>query len=120
MTTANFINLDIECAKTGEQLAKANFEKLESALGVLEEQGIYAFFLYVKQNNNGNKIVEILRSFLKATPDHDALIEKNDNDIFAELQKLCCDLDKLLLANTLLRQVLVYAKHHAKVKESGN
>lgn len=110
-------NLDLKCAQVGEQIGTAAEEKiLTDALGVLEEQGVYAFFLYLKAKNI--KISNQCLEFLKQTPEDSPLIPANNNskDIFAMLQDLAKDLDKLLFARDLLLQVFVYSRYHAKIK----
>lgn len=106
-------NLDLECAKLAENLAQQTTEQMiTKALGVLEEQGLYAYFLFLKSSGE-NEIVRQCQTFLEKI----ALLENGDSNIFIKLQNLSTDLDKLLLARDLLRQALVYARYHAKAKE---
>lgn len=110
-------NLDLRCAALGKQLAdKANEKLLTDALAVLEEQGVYAFFLYLKARgkDEGARVSEACRDFLKKTPQVQPLLAQPTNDVFLELQTLAADLDGLLLARDLLRQGLVYGRYHAK------
>ena len=119
MDAPAFENLDLACAKTGQAIAEKPSKKLEnlvtSALAVLEEQGVYALFLFLK--TRGGKaaptIEQKVREFLKTTPQRAPLLS-GDGDVFALLQSMSEDLDKLLLARDLLRQTLVYARYHAR------
>ncbi len=101
MDAPAFENLDLACAKVGKTIAERPSKDLEnlitSALAVLEEQGLYAFFL-----------------FLKARGGSDA---PKVNDNIYKFQEMAKDLDKLLLARDLVRQVLVYARYHARVPQ---
>ena len=114
-----FENLDLACARTGQAIAEKPSKELEklvtSALAVLEEQGVYALFLFLK--TRGGKaaptIEQKVREFLKTTPQQAPLLS-DDGDVFASLQSMSEDLDKLLLARDLLRQTLVYARYHAR------
>jgi hypothetical protein len=115
-------NLDLECAKLGHELAEIKAddkpvdEKLfTSALAVLEEQGPYACFLYLKarEGNAGTNITEKATSFLGRILRED----KVSKDPLQFLQDLASDLDKLLFACDLLRLAFVYARYHAKTKE---
>ena len=112
-------NLDLACAKKGKTIAKSPSKELEklvtNALAVLEEQGIYALFLFLKTRGDENVSKE-LRKFLKKTPKQAPLLSDN-NDVFASLQQIGNDLDKLLLARDLVRQTLVYARYHARVPQ---
>lgn len=112
-------NLDLKCAEAGRKIASesgADDRLLNRALGVLEEQGVYAFFLFLNAQGKepGKKISEACLQFLQTTPNGSALLP--DEEQWQALQKLGQNLDSLLFARELLRQVLVYAEYHVKVK----
>ena len=112
------LNLDATCAALGHELGtsgqqpKDTENSITKALGVLEEQGVYAMFLYLHAREKGRfskSLVKFLRSdevgLLQNTQEHES---------FVALQKLAKNLDDLLFARELLHQVLVYARYHAK------
>ncbi|MHA1338821.1 MAG: hypothetical protein ACTSRZ_02640 [Promethearchaeota archaeon] len=122
----NIINLDQFCAKYGFEFAinvnkvnDFNAKKTESlitkALGVLQNQGLYAFGLFCvsRPNNEKNgsmKIIEITKCLL-----NELKLIDNDNDFLNDLRKnLLSNLDKLMLAIQLLEKSLIYARFHAK------
>jgi len=113
-------NLDFECAALGRELAREADEKLlTDALGVLEEQGVYAFFLYLKaREKNQDTIYKKCWDFLKKTPHGQPLLSQstNNNNVFDELKSLANQLDDLLFARDLLRQTLIYARYHVKAQ----
>lgn len=115
-------NLDIRCAELGRQIAdKAEEKLLTDALSVLEEQGIYAFFLFLnarKKKEGGGSVSDACRDFLKKAPQAAPLLGDAQQDVFDAIQKLAADLDSLLLARDLLRQGLVYGRYHAKAGTS--
>ncbi len=129
----SFENLDLACAKAGKGIvdklsedSKAGpklFKEIENlirdAISVLEEQGVYALFLFLKTKTQSKKPGDLvsreLHIFLKNVPQKDPLL-CDDNDLFDSLQKLAEDLDKLLLASNLLRQTLIYAFYHARLR----
>lgn len=123
MNAPTLENLDLACAKTGKDIADKPSKELEnlitSALAVLEEQGVYALFLFLKTQgkNVGQTVGSKLHEFLKKTPKQNPLLSKDANDIFAALQKMDGNLDSLLLSRDLLRQTLVYARYHARLRE---
>lgn len=126
MDTPNFENLDLACAKMGKTIAENPSKELENivtnALAVLEEQGVYALFLFLKVQTGKNKemaksICGKLFTFLKETPKQAPLLS-NNNDVFTFLQQMAKDLDKLLLCRDLVRQSLVYARYHARIQET--
>lgn len=137
-------NLDSLCAQYGyafvnkiapsDHLSKKDQSKLENTitkgLGVLQENGIYAFFLFLEAVREkgefrinvqekeeplatllGEKAKELLRcEELKLLR---ARTEKERND-FPALCELTENLEHLLLARRVLEQMLIYARYHAK------
>ncbi|WP_028325614.1 hypothetical protein [Desulfatirhabdium butyrativorans] len=120
MDAPTFENLDLACAKVGKTIAEMPSKELENlvtrALAVLEEQGIYALFLFLKTRGGScaKNVSQQIYEFLKVTPQQAPLLSDND-DVFTSLQQMAKDLDKLLLARDLVRQALVYARYHAQV-----
>jgi hypothetical protein len=119
MDAPTFENLDLACAKEGKTIAEMPSKELEnlvtSAFAVLEEQGIYALFLFLKARGGtlAENVSQKLHEFLKKTPQQDHLLSGN-TDVFTSLQEIADDLDRLLLARDLVRQALVYARYHAR------
>lgn len=121
MDAPAFENLDLACARTGQAIAEKPSKKLEnlvtSALAVLEEQGVYALFLFLKtRGGDAAKTIEQKAcELLRETPRRAPLLSDNGNgDVFKSLQSMSEDLDRLLLARDLLHQALVYARYHAR------
>ncbi len=118
-------NLEIELATKAEQIAEkgVTHKQITDALGVLEEQGLYAFFLYIKANEKGKqcKAFENLRSecltYLKKLPYQTPPQSSNDQDALEFAKSLAGNLDDLLFARDMLCQCLIYARYHAKAKE---
>ncbi len=119
------MNLDAACAVLGQKLgtiggyAKDTENSLTKALGVLEEQGVYAMFLslHARENELGRECSEQLMAFLRSTEVGLVRSDKEDEP-FGALQELAGNLDNLLFARELLHQVLVYARYHAKAAEA--
>ncbi len=119
------VNLDQLCAKYGWQIAEEvhkaigkNAENhITKSLGILQEDGVYAFFLYqesrgAREKPGAYKLQEQVTFFLE-----DAGIEafQNTSDPLAAVrERLAGDLDQLLFAKRLLEQALIYARYHAK------
>ncbi|NLT94282.1 MAG: hypothetical protein GXW85_01920 [Clostridia bacterium] len=124
-------NLDRLCAEYGYKFAKqvskglGNSSKaaetfITKALGVLQEQGLYALLLFCKSRGDNEKggavkveelTKEILREKLKFI---------NDGDILEEINGLLSRLDDLILAIQVLEKTLIYARFHAKaMKKEG-
>jgi len=140
METPAFENLDLACAKAGKEIAEKRskehsskeLEKLiTDSLAVVEEQGVYALFLFLQSQSsakkeNAKKLSDALFDFLTKVPAQRPLIsnsgdfQKEDSskqDMFKALENLADDLDKLLLAQNLLRQTLIYARYHARMRD---
>lgn len=118
MNTSNFENLDLICAKAGKDIGTPPSKDLQKAvtdaLAVLEEQGVYALFLYLK-SKTGNQSENISK------PLHDFLCKQkllsDKENVLESSPQMFNDIDKLLFARDLLRQTLVYARYHAKCEE---
>jgi len=121
------MNLDQLCAEYGcrfaEDVSKAedfDAKKAEilitKSLGVLQEQGLYAFVLFCKSRPSGERtgakeIEALAKELLKK------LNLINDGDFLAELRKdggLLTRLDDLMLAIQVLEKSLIYARFHTK------
>lgn len=119
-------NLDAACATLGHELGtsgqkpKDTENSLTKALGVLEEQGVYAMFLYLhaREKEFGKSTSKKLMEFLRQNVPGNWSADK-DNEPFGDLQDLAKNLDNLLFARDLLHQALVYARYHAKAAGAG-
>jgi hypothetical protein len=121
----NTQNLDQLCAKYGwliaEQVHQAIKKQAENhitkSLGVLQEDGVYAFFLY--QDSRGQrekpgaaKLHDRAKELLKEAGIKG--FENASDPLIAVRDHLAGDLYQLLLAKRLLEQALIYARYHAK------
>ncbi len=121
-------NLDAACAALGHELgtivaqgktSKDTENSITKALGVLEEQGVYALFLYLhaREKDLRDRFSEKLMKFLRSE-DVRLVPEQENSEPFGALQELAKSLDDLLFARGLLHQVLVYARYHAKAAQT--
>jgi len=110
-------NLDWHAAQAGQQIIKTtktrrnngkeeeikanDVENLATkALGVLQENGVYAAFLYLySRSENEQHIAKPAEQVLKFLTD-----------------AICNDLDRLLLVKQLWEQTLIYARYGAKAR----
>jgi hypothetical protein len=109
-------NLDLQCATLGAKIGryKGDEKLLTDSLGVLEEQGVYAFFLFLKARwkEPGAEVSRACCDFLKQ---QELLDANNQDDACTKLrEQLATDFDTLLFVRDLLRQSLIYARYHAK------
>jgi len=122
------MNLDLEAAKRAQKIIAETKNKsneaenlITKALGILQENGVYACMLYLYSLSNDAKSISesIRRNFLKAI---ELLEEKPVSQNKEEVLKfftnsICSDPDTLFLTKQLWEQILIYARYGAKTKE---
>ena len=117
-------NLDLCCAKFGRMLSTidgVDEKLLQDSLSVLEEQGLYAFFLYLKAHGKepGEKAMAECYKFFLDNPVIDQKFQvSTKNDVFDAVLELSQSIDDLIFARELLIQALIYARYHSKAKGS--
>lgn len=118
-------NLDQLCAKYGWEIAskvhqaigKQAENHITKSLGVLQENGVYAFFLYQASRGSREKPgAERLTEQAKELLSEAGIVSFNNpgDPLQAVRDHLASNLDQLLLAKRLLEQALIYARYHAK------
>ena len=118
------LNLDYKCMEYGQKIGKQGDENiLRKSLGVLQEDGVYAMFLWIEDKDKEKKIKEGVISLLNK-PEIKKFLLGNSNifeqefDKFCEnLQEVAKDIDKLLFMKKILERTLTYALYHAKIGE---
>jgi len=125
-------NLDYECMKYAQDIVnsidKSDSKKLKTlennlkkAIGVLQEDGVYAMFLWLESKDEAIrlKLIKLLNeSEIKLYLLSDS--KKFDNDFarFCEnLMEVAKDIDKLFFMKKILERTLTYALYHAKTGE---
>lgn len=132
------LNLDQRAAQHARKIvencvpikdAKAAENLITKTLGVLQEQGVYASVLYLfSRSSDEGKIAQKLRvslfSLLKELPRYESdptlagfgEYTKAQPVLNFYAEKVCDDLDTLLLVKELYEQVLIYARYGAKAE----
>jgi hypothetical protein len=121
-------NLDRLAAEHAQQFIRLTFGQkhgdvdntVTKALGVLQEDGLYACFLYLlaKEKDKGKHLTTEMLGLLeklgfgwgKPSAQDAASILKHLTD------KVTVDLERLLLAKEVLEQMLIYARYGAKAR----
>ncbi|MEG6512983.1 hypothetical protein [Desulforamulus ruminis] len=129
---ATILNLDRLAAKHGQAVIRRLVDEkkikagdvdnsVTKALGVLQENGVYACFLYLlaKEKNNGGIVVQEMLNLLEnlgygwGKP-----VDRKPDTVLAYLtDKVTKQLEPLLLAKETLEKMLTYARYGAKAKE---
>jgi len=130
MTNTTSINLDYLAAKYAQTIIQKTKDKKASdientitkALGVLQEDGVYACFLYLlaREKENGAVVVDEMLNLLSSLPFGWQTPTNNSNEILRFInEQVTKDLDRLLLAREVLEQMLIYARYGAKARDKG-
>lgn len=119
-------NLDFICAEYGRRIGDDTTMEprllerlLNKAIGVLQENGVYALMLYLSSRGSteqqaARKIKTALRELWY---DQRLMIcLPSEQDEFDTVQQLAQNLDKLLLVKNLCEQTLIYGRYHAKAR----
>ena len=121
MSNTSIQNLDYLAAQYAQKLigklGKNAENPVTKALGVLQENGVYACFLYLyaREKEGGiiaAKMVDLLNKIL---PEGEQ-IRKNPKEILEDVADKITGkgIERLLLARELLEQMLIYARYGAK------
>jgi len=118
------VNLDYLCVKHGQQIPTKDSENnIRKALGVLQEDGIYAMFLWLEDKDKNKKIRQNLISLLNDNDIRKYLLKNSDGfpgdfkEFCKKLKDIAQDIDKLLFMKKILERTLTYALYHAKIGE---
>lgn len=125
-------NLDLIAARTAQAIitdtARQGAAEVDNlitkALGVLQENGVYAalLYLYSRTNSTDKPIAEQTRLKLLSLIAELGLQSPTRTDANTALKFLtdhiCNDLDRLLLVKQLWEQTLIYARYGAKARSA--
>ncbi len=121
-------NLDRISAEIGFELAESNknrakdFERIiTKALGILIEDGLFAYAIWLESENEKS----IIDSSYKLLKDKLKLIKNNYESKKEKLRKaileeISSSIQKTLLARQLLERMLIYARYRAKALQKGS
>lgn len=125
----NNINIEAELNKMSFELVQAIKGKnnkiskyknaIDKSLGVLMNDGVYAYYIYVKSEEIDDVFIDKIKDLKKFI---EINVENKDNLKLDEayFQSLSEDLEKLLFFRELLEKVLIYARYHAKAELKGS
>ena len=110
-------------SRTTDKKASEVDNTVTKALGVLQENGVYACFLYLraKEGENDRVVVVVVEEMLDLL---DGLgfgwgkpTENSLKEVLSYIsEKVTVDLERLLLAKETLEQMLIYARYGAKAR----
>jgi len=118
------INLDYLCTKIGQEIGEnSNEAPLRKALGILQEDGVYAMFLWLEKEDNNvrKKLNDLLnKEEIKKYLLQDESFPQDFKEFCERLCKVSQDIDKLFFLKKILERSLTYALYHAKIKDEKN
>ena len=108
-------------SRTTDKKASEVDNTVTKALGVLQENGVYACFLYLlaKEKENGGVVVDEMLNLLDELGfGWDKPADKSAKTVLSHIsEKVTIDLERLLLAKETLEQMLIYARYGAKARD---
>jgi len=116
-------NMDKIAAEVGFELAEGADDPKElervtnKALGILIEDGLFAYTIWLESENEVkiiNKSFELLRDKVGLVEEDYGNIKDKEKLREAILKEISTSLEKTLLARHLLERMLVYARYRAK------
>jgi hypothetical protein len=125
-TLPNLDRLAAQCAQNIIRTTTDVENTVTKALGVLQENGVYACFLYLlaKEKSNSEKVVEEMLNLLEglgfgwekptSSNDPEVVLQHITDKVTVNLEPV--NLERLLLAKETLEQMLIYARYGAKAK----
>ena len=90
---------------------------INKSLGILIEDGLFAYAIWLEsENKDPHKVITI--SSLKIL--NDTNLVSNQNNIMYTMLEISTSIQKTLLARQLLERMLVYARYRAKALQKGS
>ncbi|NJK52089.1 MAG: hypothetical protein HC936_03385 [Leptolyngbyaceae cyanobacterium SU_3_3] len=134
---STFTNLDRLAAKHAQAVIANTKDSKSSdventvtkALGVLQEDGVYACFVYLlaKEKEPGKKVIEQMLDLLEGLGfGWNKPVKENKVDLRPDVvlkhitDHVTQDLERLLLAKETLEQMLIYARYGAKARQDAD
>ncbi|MEH1795420.1 hypothetical protein [Nostoc sp.] len=128
MSNSAAINLDRLAAQHAQNVIKntkgSDVENtVTKALGILQEDGVYACFLYLlaKEKENGKAVVKEMLNLLEKlgfgwnSPMKNGEVDLSSDTVLNHIiNNVTHDLQSLLLTKETLEQMLIYARYGAK------
>jgi len=114
-------NLDYICAKYGHDIPTKSKDvetTIQKSLGVLQEDGLFAFILYLESKNSDvNKRVK--NETAKLLHEVGLTYDTNDRNMREKILEITKNIDDMFLAKDLIEKTLVYARYRAKALKNG-
>ena len=122
-------NLDVLCAKTALQIEdewkelsekkkKSFLNNITNGISILQEDGIYAFYLFLKREKIKSEIWNHCRALLNDSSLKQIIAYDQGLEDENAVIKMTENLDALLLAKDLIQRLLIYARYGIRSREN--
>lgn len=108
-------NLDYICAKYGQNIPECKNDEtvIQKSLGILQEDGLFAFVLYLEsKNDNINHCIK--KETVKLLNETGLIQDATEENVRSKILEITKNIDDMFLAKDLIEKTLVYARYHAK------
>ncbi|ODS37862.1 MAG: hypothetical protein A7315_03520 [Candidatus Altiarchaeales archaeon WOR_SM1_79] len=113
-------NLDYLCAEKGQEIPKSKDDEtiIQKALGVLQEDGVYAFVIFLESKKEDKTAKKILEKIAELFSDENIKLTDNatKENIREKILELTKNIDNIFFAKDIIERTLIYARYHAKAK----
>jgi len=99
-------------SRIAEKISKSNRSQIDKSLGVLSNDGVYAYYVYIISK----KIEDVFLKGIKELMNYTDTKLVND-DYEGYFVSLSSNVNDLLFFKELLEKTLIYARYHAKARE---
>jgi len=115
----NCTNLDYLCADYGQDIpqSKENETIIQKSLGVLQEDGLFAFVLFLeskKDSKDRNLVIRILSNTREILNKVELISNPDEKNVRKNILEITKNIDNLFLAKNLIEKMLIYARYRAK------
>jgi hypothetical protein len=122
-------NIVDNAVQNGDVKAKQVDNLVTKALGVLQENGVYACFLFLfsRTRKEDKAVAEVVKAQLLQLAGENlpfdwqtlaSLADSGSRDVLPEVSKtICGELDPLLMTKDVFEQTLIYARYTAKARD---
>lgn len=121
------VNLDLKCAATAQQIAQKleGEELVGKVLGILQEDGVYACFLYLFSRKDEHGAGDIFNNLLTLLYNSECPLGLTDAEKISKLEysdlprvigRLGENLDQLFFAKEIMERTLIYTRYNVKAR----
>lgn len=111
-------NIDYLCAKYGQEIPEKKEDRafIQKALGVLQEDGLFAFMIFLEAREKKEEVVKKIKEKTESLLRDIGLIPDSSIGVAKNIQEITKDINKMLFAKNSIEKMLIYARYHAEAQ----